>query len=161
MQCQARAPAAAPVDVRNIGALRKPHAQNAQPPNPMQRAERNLDHWTLLRDRALGDIERAGAAVTSAQHQAFETARRMVQRFSNEIAELQADAEHARRHAEQRHLFEPPDLQALVERCGGFDKVSAEDWVEYERQRDAWQQRIAHGDHWASKRKRRSYAERK
>jgi hypothetical protein len=35
----------------------------------------------------------------------------------------------------------PPDLQALVVRVGGYDKVTSEMWTEFDRAKVAWEAR--------------------
>ena len=35
----------------------------------------------------------------------------------------------------------PPDLQELVERAGGYDRITAEQWAEFDRQMADWQVR--------------------
>jgi len=40
-----------------------------------------------------------------------------------------------------RTAVAPPDLQALVERVGGYDKITPAEWVEYHRAMAAWQRR--------------------
>jgi hypothetical protein len=35
----------------------------------------------------------------------------------------------------------PPDLQELVVRHGGYDKITPEAWAEYDRQMSEWQAR--------------------
>src|SRR5262249_60880807 len=37
-----------------------------------------------------------------------------------------------------------PDLQALVERHGGYDKITPEAWAEYDRALAEWQERRRH-----------------
>jgi hypothetical protein len=35
----------------------------------------------------------------------------------------------------------PPDLQELVERAGGYQHITAEQWAEFDRQRAEWEAR--------------------
>jgi hypothetical protein len=50
-----------------------------------------------------------------------------------------ANSDHARlaeleRAIQQDRMPEPPDLQKLIELRGGHEKITAEDWVRYDRQ---------------------------
>src|SRR5262249_49144405 len=42
---------------------------------------------------------------------------------------------------EARKAAGPPDLQALVERAGGYQHITAHEWAEYDRAMAAWQLR--------------------
>jgi hypothetical protein len=46
------------------------------------------------------------------------------------------------KQAKPRKLIAPPDLQALVEAWGGYDKVSSRAWAEYDAELAKWQSMV-------------------
>jgi hypothetical protein len=42
----------------------------------------------------------------------------------------------------------PPNLQKLVEKYGGYDRIPPEVWTKYDAALKRWQQAINAGDHW-------------
>jgi hypothetical protein len=49
------------------------------------------------------------------------------------------------KQAKPRKLIAPPDLQALVTRHGGYDKITPQAWAEYDAAMADWQYRVRNG----------------
>lgn len=45
-----------------------------------------------------------------------------------------------------RTIIPPPNLQALVARHGGYDRIPAEIWIKYDRAMANWKDRLRYGE---------------
>ena len=45
----------------------------------------------------------------------------------------------------KRHI-PPPDLQELVQRYGGYDKITHEGWAQFAKDMAKWQKQVREGD---------------